>query len=128
MCIGPLDVKRLRLEADRRWGVSRSATAVWASGRRTSQRWLEPFKQVGEVSRRAEGTGPGLMITRALVQQMGGSIHVESELGRGSRFWFEIRLPLAEEGAVVQPVSEGVKGGTVGDHWREARASMGPLT
>jgi len=71
---------------------------------------FEPFKQVGEVSRRAEGTGLGLTITRALVQQMGGSIHVESELGRGSRFWFEIRLPLAEEGSVVQPVSEGVKG------------------
>ena len=71
---------------------------------------FEPFKQVGEVSRRAEGTGLGLTITRALVQQMGGSIHVESELGRGSRFWFEIRLPLAEEGIAMQPVSEGVKG------------------
>ena len=40
----------------------------------------------------AGGTGLGLSVTYALVQEIGGDIHVQSELGRGTRF--NIRLPL----------------------------------
>jgi signal transduction histidine kinase len=43
-----------------------------------------------------DGSGLGLWITFRLVQRMGGSIHVESQPGRGSRF--EVRLPLTETG------------------------------
>lgn len=38
-----------------------------------------------------EGTGIGLTIARKAVQRMGGAIGFESELGRGSRFWIELR-------------------------------------
>jgi PAS domain S-box-containing protein len=41
-----------------------------------------------------EGTGIGLAIVRKVVQRMGGSVGVESEEGKGSRFWVE--LPIAE--------------------------------
>jgi len=41
------------------------------------------------------GSGLGLMIARQIVEAHGGSIGVESALGRGSRFWF--RLPRARE-------------------------------
>jgi signal transduction histidine kinase len=39
-----------------------------------------------------EGTGIGLAIVRKLVQRMGGKVGVESEKGKGSRFWLELKL------------------------------------
>ena len=64
-------------------------------------RIFREFEQVdGSHARRYEGTGLGLALTRRLVELQGGTIRVESTVGRGSRF--VIRLP-AESGA-VQPV------------------------
>ena len=57
---------------------------------------FEPFKQVGDVRRREAGTGLGLTITRALVDAMGGKIHVTSELGRGTEFSVSLRLKHAD--------------------------------
>ncbi|WP_083947604.1 response regulator [Phaeovulum vinaykumarii] len=55
------------------------------------------FNQVESASnRKFEGTGLGLAITRELIQMMGGSVWVDSELGRGSSFGFRIVLPVAE--------------------------------
>ncbi len=51
-----------------------------------------PFEQVGDKQRRSEGTG--LAISRRLVQAMGSDLHVKSELGQGSTFWFDLLLPL----------------------------------
>jgi PAS domain S-box-containing protein len=46
-----------------------------------------------------EGTGIGLAIVRKVVERMGGKVGVESEPGRGSRFWVQLRLPAAQPGA-----------------------------
>ena len=66
---------------------------------------FEEFHQVSSTEDlAAAGTGLGLPITRKLVQIHGGSIRVESELGKGSRFL--VSLPVGGE-----PIKPGRDGG-----------------
>jgi signal transduction histidine kinase len=43
-----------------------------------------------------EGTGIGLAIVRKAAERMGGRVGLESEPGRGSRFWVELKLPASD--------------------------------
>ena len=55
------------------------------------------FNQVESASnRKFEGTGLGLAITKQLIQLMGGSVWIDSDLGQGSCFGFRVVLPVAE--------------------------------
>jgi PAS domain S-box-containing protein len=66
---------------------------------------FEEFRQVeGPAGTTQEGTGLGLAITRRLVEQQGGRISLESELGKGSRFSFT--LPMGTEGSAPAPANE----------------------
>ncbi|WP_206757972.1 PAS domain-containing hybrid sensor histidine kinase/response regulator [Cylindrospermum sp. FACHB-282] len=56
-----------------------------------------PFEQVGDSRRQTEGTGLGLAISQKIVELMGSTIQVQSELGIGSIFWFDVNLPTADE-------------------------------
>ena len=59
-------------------------------------RLFEAFTQVGANAQSREGTGLGLALSRSFVDLMGGRLSVDSEPGRGSRFWFSIPLPAVE--------------------------------
>ena len=58
---------------------------------------FQPFEQVSDAKRQSEGTGLGLAISQELVGLMDSTIQVQSELGAGSRFWFDVNLPEATE-------------------------------
>ncbi|MEQ1812911.1 MAG: PAS domain S-box protein [Candidatus Nitrotoga sp.] len=51
---------------------------------------FQPFNRLGQESGSEEGTGIGLVVTKQLVELMGGTIGVESTVGVGSKFWIEL--------------------------------------
>ncbi|HUG22678.1 response regulator [Piscinibacter sp.] len=71
------------------------------------------FEQVGDVGRRVSGSGLGLAISRQLVRLMGADIHVDSRIGAGSAFSFELTVPtvtLKEEQFAPQGTIRGYEG------------------
>jgi PAS domain S-box-containing protein len=80
-----------------------SATSIRISVRDTGEgldatlvnQLFQPFNRLGREASTEEGTGIGLMVTKRLVELMGGSIGAESTVGTGSLFWFELSLASA---------------------------------
>lgn len=69
-----------------------------------------PFEQAGKRERNVEGTGLGLAISQQIIEKMGSTIQVESVLGQGSRFWFEVDLPIGLDWTVEQAIDKNVIG------------------
>ncbi len=75
------------------------------------ERIFQAFRQAdSSTTRRFGGTGLGLTISRRLVEMMGGSITVESEPGRGSRFRFDVELGLQDPVEPAAPASDTLRG------------------
>lgn len=113
--------------------VKRGETAeikVWASSEREGwvRFWVEDkgigitrqmlprvFDMFSRESKDYEGTGIGLALVRKAVQRMGGKVGVESEEGKGSRFWVELRSGEARRmtGQVAESAGRQAREGTV---------------
>lgn len=75
---------------------------------------FEKFRQVdGSNTRQFEGTGLGLSISSTLVNMMGGRISVESELGKGTVFSFDLNFPLAQTHEVPQKSHKPIRGSKI---------------
>jgi signal transduction histidine kinase/NO-binding membrane sensor protein with MHYT domain/ActR/RegA family two-component response regulator len=85
-----------------RFGVRDTGIGIAPQSR---ARLFSNFSQVdASISRKFGGAGLGLVISKRLVEGMGGQIEVDSVPGQGSCFWFELPLPVSAE-PVAEPAA-----------------------
>ena len=69
---------------------------------------FQPFNRLGRERSTEEGTGIGLVVSKRVVEMMGGVIGVESTVGGGSVFWFELNSAAAPQLAVDTAVRAAI--------------------
>jgi signal transduction histidine kinase/CheY-like chemotaxis protein/HAMP domain-containing protein len=94
-----------------RFEVSDTGIGISAAA---AARLFQPFSQAdSSTTRKYGGTGLGLAICKALVERMGGTIGVDSQLGSGSTFWFTVTLSGTETVMMARPPIYGLEGARV---------------
>ncbi len=80
---------------------------------------FQPFNRLGKETSVEEGTGIGLVVTKRLVELMGGAIGAESVVGVGSMFWIELSLTTAPQFA-AREIESAELGAAAGSGWSAA--------
>jgi PAS domain S-box-containing protein len=80
-----------RLNTAKRIRISVQDTGEGLSPEKLAQ-LFQPFNRLGQEASAEEGTGIGLVVSKRLVELMGGEIGVESTVGVGSVFWIELNV------------------------------------
>lgn len=94
---GEIVLRISKAEGPDSWRLSVSDTGIGISSEQKKQ-LFSPFEQTrDDIHRQYGGSGLGLAISKRLTELMGGSIDVESEVGKGATFWIELALPPADE-------------------------------
>lgn len=91
---------------------------------------FEKFTQVdASTTRRSGGTGLGLAISKQLIELMGGAIGVNSDEGRGSEFWCDLRFDLSTQDSAASPRTDprGLEGSLLGETNGAAAPCRDPL-
>ncbi|MHB1326360.1 MAG: PAS domain-containing sensor histidine kinase [Thermoleophilia bacterium] len=91
---GPITVTAIERDGRMRFEVADQGVGISAEHLpHVFERFYRAVRGKGGVT----GTGLGLFVSKSLVEQMGGTIRAESEVGQGSRFFFDLPLAPAEE-------------------------------
>jgi signal transduction histidine kinase/DNA-binding NarL/FixJ family response regulator len=127
---GYVEVQVSRVAKGIRFGVADSGIGISPED---IERIREPFIQVSHRERPNHGTGLGLSISNRLLQLMNCSLHIESQPGQGSTFWFELPQQEAPERRMVLSPNQitGYQGAPrkllLVDDSRENRGVLAPL-
>jgi PAS domain S-box-containing protein len=97
-----------KTEDDDTWGVFSVKDTGIGIANENYDFIFDAFRQVSEgIGRRYEGAGLGLTLVKKMVAALGGKIHVESELGKGSTF--TVSIP----GEVIRPLNSAREGASL---------------
>ena len=109
---------QLDYTAPARVRLSIADTGLGLSAEQIAQLY-QPFNRLGREAGAEAGTGIGLVMTKRIVEMMGGTVGVHSTVGLGSTFWIDLKL--AKQGELAQPGD--VDGPTEGSELASIRAA-----